>query len=736
MSFLGPAFLLGLPLVAVPVVIHLLSRRQQKRIAWGAMRFLLQAATRKRRLWRLTDLLLLLLRTLAFLLFIGALARPLLPAHWLGGSIPREVILVLDTSLSTTRRADGTTLFDREREAAERVISDLGSADSLRVLLAGETPEWLTRDAVPAQTGPLRKVRAQLAEVKATQGGTDLLAAVREAADLEAPKDKSARIIVLVTDGQRHGWHADEAAVREAVGTRLAKSAIPTAVSVQFVPHEPARSNLGVDAIEVPRAYAAAGQSVALTARIANHGPAPSAATLLSWRVNDQAAGVATVPPLDPGAETTLTLTHPFTAAGVFDVVAQIEPHDDLPGDDAGHCLVDVFDRLPILIVTERAADRSLETDVGFVLAALGVRSGNAEAGWRSVFDPTVVEPAAVATNNLSAFRCVIVADSGPLPAPAMEALEAYVERGGGLWLALGAKTEATAFNDRWYRGGTGLAPQRWEAPVGDPDDREHFVSVRAASEAHPATALLSDFQRLDLDRARVYRRHRFDPATGRDVPVLLQAQGGDPVVVERKHGRGRVIVQGVPLGVAWSTLPLCQAYVAMLHEWLWYLSEPGLPRRNLAVGEAIQQAAARDAAVADLVLPDARTVAVSAAETPAGRLYRFTGTRLPGRYDLRLPVAGKSGGALPFLVRRDPAESDLAEWTAADREAWAGAKAFRWEGRWDAGGTGAEAAAPRHPLEGWLLGALPFVLLAEIAVAGWTQHRRNRRPAPVAMEA
>ena len=58
MSFLMPAFLYGLPLVAVPVAIHLLSRRQQKKISWGAMRFLVQAVTRRRRLWRLTDLLL------------------------------------------------------------------------------------------------------------------------------------------------------------------------------------------------------------------------------------------------------------------------------------------------------------------------------------------------------------------------------------------------------------------------------------------------------------------------------------------------------------------------------------------------------------------------------------------------------------------------------------------------------------------------------------------------------
>src|SRR6186713_361815 len=101
LNFLSPAFLIGLPLVAVPVVIHLLSRRQQKRISWGAMRFLKEAMTRKRRLWQLTDLLLLLLRTLVFLFFIFALTQPRLAATWLGGATPREFIVVIDQSMST-----------------------------------------------------------------------------------------------------------------------------------------------------------------------------------------------------------------------------------------------------------------------------------------------------------------------------------------------------------------------------------------------------------------------------------------------------------------------------------------------------------------------------------------------------------------------------------------------------------------------------------------------------------
>ncbi|MBT5709255.1 MAG: hypothetical protein HOI66_23280, partial [Verrucomicrobia bacterium] len=93
MSFLSPIFLFGLPLIAIPIGIHLLNRRQQKVLNWGAMRFLVSATTRRRRLWRMSDLLLLLLRVLAILFIVGALARPLLPVTWLGHNGPRAVVL-------------------------------------------------------------------------------------------------------------------------------------------------------------------------------------------------------------------------------------------------------------------------------------------------------------------------------------------------------------------------------------------------------------------------------------------------------------------------------------------------------------------------------------------------------------------------------------------------------------------------------------------------------------------
>lgn len=735
MNFLSPAFLIGLPLVAVPVIIHLLSKRQQKKISWGAMRFLMQAATRKRRIWKITDLLLLLLRTAAFLFFIFALARPLMPATWLGGSVPREVILVLDQSMSMSRQAGSGTLFESQLQKAGAVLDDLKPSDSVRVLLAGETPEWLTSDFVPATQTTIRKLRTQIGEMKPTLGASDLIGCVREAADLEAAKDKSARAIVVITDGQRFGWRMDEKPLWAAVQARLEQAAIPTSVNVQSVGDDEPAENVCVNGVSTPRVFGAVNQALTFTASVQNHSAQPSAATLLTWRVNGRSAGASTVPELAPGASTTLSLSHQFDAVGPFEVTCHLEIDDQLRVDNEGRLLVEIYDRLPILLVEDPASAEPLQNDTPFVLAALGQRKASeGERVWRSVFEPTVIESAALASTDLNQFRCVLLANVRNLAPQSVEKLETYVHNGGGVWLALGGHTEEQFFNERIHRGGLGLAPMKIGAGVGDPNDRERFFSVRATSDAHPATALLADFQRLDLDRARIYRRVPFDAVSGKDVSILLQAQGGEPVVVERKLGRGRVLVQGVPLGVSWSTLPLCQAYVAMLHEWLWYLSEPSLPKRNLVVGESIIETAAAQNETAQLTLPDSRKIEVTAANAVSGAQFRFSGTRLPGEYTLRAK-AGNADTDRHFFVQRNPQESDLRALTEQDRQQLAGTKFFQIDGAGDALVSAApRLEIPKHPLEGWLLGLLVAVFVGEIALAGWMTHRRNLRVTPVTM--
>ena len=68
MSFLQPMLLAALPLVALPIIIHLINRMRFKRIRWAAMEFLLKSQKRNRRKLIIEQLILLALRCLLVLL--------------------------------------------------------------------------------------------------------------------------------------------------------------------------------------------------------------------------------------------------------------------------------------------------------------------------------------------------------------------------------------------------------------------------------------------------------------------------------------------------------------------------------------------------------------------------------------------------------------------------------------------------------------------------------------------
>uniref|UniRef100_A0A7C4LKR8 VWA domain-containing protein n=1 Tax=Schlesneria paludicola TaxID=360056 RepID=A0A7C4LKR8_9PLAN len=79
LGFTAASFALaGLAAAAGPVIIHLLNRQRFRVVAWAAMDFLRDALVRKRRMLQVRDLILLVLRVLALVLFGLALARPFL----------------------------------------------------------------------------------------------------------------------------------------------------------------------------------------------------------------------------------------------------------------------------------------------------------------------------------------------------------------------------------------------------------------------------------------------------------------------------------------------------------------------------------------------------------------------------------------------------------------------------------------------------------------------------------
>ena len=124
LAFLNPLLLWGLPLAAVPIVIHLLNRRRFQRVPWAAMEYLLAAMKRNRKRMRMEQWLVLLLRTLAVLLLISLVARPQLTGSGLIGARAHHVVL-LDDSASMWQRSGSATLHDKAREQIRQLADYL-----------------------------------------------------------------------------------------------------------------------------------------------------------------------------------------------------------------------------------------------------------------------------------------------------------------------------------------------------------------------------------------------------------------------------------------------------------------------------------------------------------------------------------------------------------------------------------------------------------------------------------
>lgn len=171
MTFLQPLILIALPLIALPILIHLINQNRHRTIHWAATMFLLQARRMARGMARLRYLLIMLARILAVAGLIFAVSRPM-AGGWLGlttSSAPELTVIILDRSVSMEEQ-DPKTGRSKRSTALEKLSSvfrdlshntrialfdsatgnrhDLSSADAIMEL--PETSETSTSADIPA----------------------------------------------------------------------------------------------------------------------------------------------------------------------------------------------------------------------------------------------------------------------------------------------------------------------------------------------------------------------------------------------------------------------------------------------------------------------------------------------------------------------------------------------------------------------------------------------------------
>jgi hypothetical protein len=725
-SFLGLAFLAALPLAAAPLLLHLFDRRRNVVIDWGAMQFLMEAATQRTSARKLKQWLLLLMRVLAIVAVVLALARPQLTGGWFGQQERAETIFVLDNSMSMQRTVGATTLFNAAVQFAGETLAEMKPGDSVRVLLSSPYPVWATNSAVRVDAASRSVIVDQLAELEPTNGRSDLLSALFTAAQAEIEAGYQRRRIVLLTDGQGSDWSiADEAG-----WSRFREVLKASAISTELAIHDLGRgsrdaSNVAVNRIHASRTVVGLNQTFTMTAQIQNHGRTDSSACDVTWSIADEEHYQSQVPTLDGGQSHDVVWQHSFGATGVFAVTCQLDAKDELGPDNVATVVVEVVEEVPVLVVENSPDLAELQRDAFFVQAALGWDDAEA-LDQHGVFVPRLVTSEQLERLDLDDYRAVVIPNLTVLNDDVVSRLHEFVSRGGGLWIALGPRTDVEAFNLHFFADGDGLAPLELgriieeAASTADRTGRTHYPTLDASVNAHPATTGLADTERLDTRDVTVQQRFRFVPAPeGEDVSELVGLTNGEPVAVEKYVGSGRVIVQSIPLRLQWSQLARSQAFVVMVQDWLAYLTQPRATRHNLSPGDPITvHVADSETQDATLKTPHGDEIELTADAAGDGFVFRSSRTVLPGDYMLEL---GAAGDRIPFHVNRDPQESNLSALTTADNELLSDLSGL---GR-NPTGAGIAGSNQTDPIWPMLLMALIGLIVAELILSGMISRER-----------
>ena len=641
MSLLAGAFLAGLVALAVPLWLHRMSQREPWQRAVSSLMLMRETDEPIRTRRSLAHRVLLALRLAVLAVVTLAFAEPVLEMATHPGAQARDRARLVVVDGSLSMRHDAAW------QQARQVVDDLVDAsDEVYVALGNERLTLVgdIRSATPGFT------RFDFAGLAARLDG--LIASL-------PPRQRDWEVH-LVSDFQA-----------SAVPARF--NALVEGTKWPYVLH---RVGGEADNWTITSAAVQGGQ---LEAVVAGRGASRDIDVVL--RLDDNEIGRTTV----AAVAGTPTVARFDIRDGVLPArrAAHLEvglAAGDAIADDDVFRLVQPAEDATTVAILRGGSDEGDTTAFQFLVAALKANG---------VAEPARVDAAGDWPRSVDA---AIVVDPGDIPTPLRRRLERHLDEGGGMLLIAGPRSQ-----------GIGSLPFDGDTLTGS--IAGGVRRVVALDTEHPLAQ--TSFSAVEVERSLSLPTRPGETilALAPSESAAHRAEVDAPFVVEKRIGKGRLLVLLTALDREWSSLVIRPAFVGFVQRAVDYLAQ------NLPMAATAGQAVSVPAGSAQIFDADGQRVLAlrNTSTRPVARIPR------PGFYTVRAP-----GREASMAVNVDPRESDLRSVPTGLLERWQAttAAATGAAARGQAGLEG-ERAEPRwHPLAPWLLVSAAVLLLIESLAA------------------
>jgi hypothetical protein len=575
--------LLGIS-AAVPVVIHLLSRRRYNEMAWAAMEYLLAAMRKNARRIQLEQLLLLIVRVMILLVLAFALSDAscslssrLTRAFVATGGTTHHVI-VIDGSYSMQYRDEDQTRFERAKELAAALVQSSQQGDGFTLILLADPP----RAIVAAPAYDPADVVDEINALTGLDGSGNLTATLGEVEKiLETARKEHPRLthnrVYFFSDLGRTTWGT---ATTDTGAGRLA-SLGQRATLLLLDLGEAGADNLAVTSLTQFEPYVTAGHEVNYQAQIKNFGGQKNSRQLVEFLVDDRRVDEDRVD-LAPGEEASVGFSYRFEQAG--DHVVEIRSaKDKLAVDDARWLSVPVAESLKVLCIAGKPGSAR------YVAWSLQPRKMDS---------PTVraelASESALLERELSEYDCVFLCNVGRFGRDEAEVLYNYLSGGGGLVIFLGDQVLPDSYN---LELAGDLAKHRiLPARIGPLADAGSYRFDPGDYE-HPIVDPFRGFERTGLLTTPVWRYYKLEVDPESQARVALRFNNSDPAIVEEPIERGRCILVATAASdasvdsdqdppVPWTAISAWHSFPPLVHEMLAFSAAGRFEGRTVDVGQ------------------------------------------------------------------------------------------------------------------------------------------------------
>ena len=202
--FLNSIWMFAWPLIALPVIIHLINQRRHRTVKWGAMMFLLTAKKTSRGMAIIRHWLIMAARMLAIAGLLFAISRPL-ATGWVGsltGGKPETVIVILDRSASMNQQilATGETKL---ATGLNKISSMIRAFDSSQKIVLIENTDNLAVE-IDSPDALL-----DYPKTEGTDSTADVPAMMQTALDFIADNQTGRTDIWICSDARENDWDGE-----------------------------------------------------------------------------------------------------------------------------------------------------------------------------------------------------------------------------------------------------------------------------------------------------------------------------------------------------------------------------------------------------------------------------------------------------------------------------------------------------------------------------------------------